>query len=85
MSVYSALDLSAWTAAIAAAWQRAYAMGLAHFFSWLHHAGEDPDRVTRQIVGSYIAEFARGGMQGAVTARRTHKGRRQVVDPIIFA
>jgi integrase/recombinase XerD len=48
--------------------QQAYAMGLAHFFSWLHHAGEDPDHVTRQIVGSYIAEFARGGRQGAVTS-----------------
>jgi integrase/recombinase XerD len=48
--------------------QQAYAMGLAHFFSWLHHAGEDPDHVTRQIVGSYIAEFSRGGRQGAVTS-----------------
>jgi site-specific recombinase XerD len=34
--------------------QRAYAIGLAHFFSWLRASGGDPDRVTRQIVGSYI-------------------------------
>ena len=49
--------------------QRAYALGLAHFFSWLHASGGDPDRVTRQIVGSYITEFARGAKQGAVGAR----------------
>ncbi len=61
-------DCSAYT-------RRAYALGLAHFFSWLHNAGEDPDHVTRQIVGSYIAEFARGGRQGAVTSSRTHKAR----------
>ena len=50
--------------------QRAYAIGLAHFFSWLHASGGDPDHVTRQIVGSYITEFARGAKQGAVGARR---------------
>jgi hypothetical protein len=38
--------------------QRAYAIGLAHFFSWLHTSGGNPDRVTRQAVGSYITEFA---------------------------
>jgi integrase/recombinase XerD len=58
-------DCSAYT-------QRAYAIGLAHFFSWLHHTGRDPDDVTRQIVGSYIAEFARGYRQGAVTSSGTH-------------
>jgi integrase/recombinase XerD len=46
--------------------QRAYALGLAHFFSWLHASGGDPDQVTRQIVGSYITEFARGAKQSAV-------------------
>ena len=40
--------------------QRAYALGLAHFFSWLRASGGDPDQVTRQIVGSYITEFAQG-------------------------
>jgi integrase/recombinase XerD len=54
---------------------RAYAIGLAHFFSWLHHAGGNPDHVTRQIVGSYIAEFTRGAKQGAITSRRVQKAR----------
>jgi site-specific recombinase XerD len=48
--------------------QRAYAIGLAHFFNWLDHTGGDPDRVPRQIVGSYISEFARASRQGAITA-----------------
>ncbi len=55
--------------------QRAYAIGLAHFFSWLHAAGGDPDHVTRQIVGSYITAFARSARQGAVGARGTQKPR----------
>jgi site-specific recombinase XerD len=49
--------------------QRAYAIGLAHFFSWLHASGQQPDRVTRQIVGSYNADFARGSKLGAVASR----------------
>ena len=55
--------------------QRAYAIGLAHFFSWLHASGGDPDHVTRQIVGSYITEFARGAKQGAVGAHSAQKPR----------
>jgi integrase/recombinase XerD len=55
--------------------QRAYAIGLAHFFNWLHRSQQDPDHVTRQIVGSYIAEFARGRTQGAVISSRTDKAR----------
>lgn len=55
--------------------QRAYAIGLAHFFSWLQAADCDPDRVTRQIVGSYIAEFARGTKQSAVVSRSAEKPR----------
>ena len=55
--------------------QRAYAIGLAHFFNWLHHAGGDPDHVTRQTFGSYIAEFAWSGRQGAVTSSYAHKVR----------
>src|SRR5579863_7210166 len=55
--------------------QRAYAIGLAHFFNWLHRSQQDPDHVTRQIVGSYIAEFARGRKQGAVISSRTDKAR----------
>jgi len=61
-------DCSAYT-------QRAYAIGLAHFFNWLDHSGGDPDRVTRQIVGSYISEFARGGRQGAITPDGAPKAR----------
>ena len=53
--------------------QRAYAIGLAHFFSWLHALGGD--HVTRQIVGSYITEFARGARQGAVSAHSAKKPR----------
>jgi integrase/recombinase XerD len=55
--------------------QRAYAIGLVHFFSWLHHAGGDPDHVTRQILGNYIAEFARGDKQGAIVSGRVQKAR----------
>jgi site-specific recombinase XerD len=55
--------------------QRAYAIALAHFFSWLRASGGDPDRVTRQIVGSYIDAFAQGAKQGAVGARGAQKPR----------
>ncbi len=55
--------------------QRAYAIGLAHFFSWSHAHGHHPDRVTRQTISSYIAEFARGLKQGAVVWRSAHKQR----------
>ena len=54
--------------------QRAYAIGLAHFFSWLRASRGDPDHVTRQIVGSYITEFARGAKQGAVDAHSAEIG-----------
>jgi len=53
--------------------QRAYALGLAHFFSWLRGSGDDPGRITRQMVGRYITEFARGAKQGAVRTRSTEK------------
>jgi site-specific recombinase XerD len=55
--------------------QRAYAIGLAHFFSWLRASRGDPDHVTRQIVGSYITEFARGAKQGAVDAHSAQRPR----------
>ena len=55
--------------------QRAYAIGLAHFFNWLHHAGGNPDNVTRQSFGGYIAEFARGSKQGAIASGRVKKAR----------
>ena len=55
--------------------QRAYALGLAHFFSWLHASGGDPDHVTRQVVGSYITELAQGVKQGAVPTHSAQKPR----------
>src|SRR6266849_265994 len=55
--------------------QRAYALGLAHFFSWLNALGGDPDHVTRQVVGSYITEFVRGAKQGAVAKHSVQKPR----------
>jgi integrase/recombinase XerD len=55
--------------------QRAYALGLAHFFSWLRASGGDPDHVTRQAVGNYMTEFARGARQGAVSAHSAKKPR----------
>ncbi len=51
--------------------QRAYAIGLAHFFNWLYCSGLDPDQVTRQTVGNYIVEFSHGSKQGAVVSRST--------------
>jgi site-specific recombinase XerD len=55
--------------------QRAYALGLAHFFSWLHASGGDPDHVTRQAVGIYITEFGRGARQGPIGVRSAEKPR----------
>ena len=43
--------------------------------SWLHASGGNPDPVTRQIVGGYITEFARGARQGAVSAHSSEKPR----------
>src|SRR5260370_36471452 len=55
--------------------QRAYAIGLAHFFNWLSSSGLDPDHVKRQIVGDYIVEFSRGSKQGAVVSQSAPKPR----------
>ena len=56
--------------------QRAYAIGLVHFFNWLHCSGVDPDQVTRQIVGNYIVEFSRGSRQGAVVSQSAQMPRK---------
>jgi integrase/recombinase XerD len=56
--------------------QRAYAIGLAHFFNWLIISGLGPDHVTRQIIGNYIVEFSRGSKQGAVVSRSAQAPRR---------
>ncbi len=45
---------------------RAYAIGLAHFFTWLSKVGEMPQQVSRHVVGRYISEFSRGVREGAL-------------------
>jgi site-specific recombinase XerD len=45
--------------------QRAYALGLAHFFGWLGETATAVDAVTHQIVGQYIAVFAQAPKGGA--------------------
>jgi hypothetical protein len=52
-------DCSAYT-------QRAYAIGLAHFLSWLHDAGESLERANRQIISRYIAEFSQSELLGTI-------------------
>jgi integrase/recombinase XerD len=55
--------------------QRAYALGLAHFFTWLDANGVEPERVTRQILGRYIADFGESEPGGAVVTRAAPKVR----------
>jgi integrase/recombinase XerD len=55
--------------------QRSYALGLAHFFTWLEAEGVEPDRVTRQIVGRYVAAFGESKPGGAVATRAAPKER----------
>jgi len=55
--------------------QRAYALGLAHFFTWLSGNGVEPERVTRQIIGRYIADFGESEPRGAVATRAAPKMR----------
>ncbi len=55
--------------------QRAYALGLAHFFTWLGANGVEPERATRQVIGRYIADFGASEPGGAVTTRAAPKTR----------
>src|SRR6266481_2144780 len=55
--------------------QRAYALGLAHFFTWLGENGVEPERVTRQIIGRYISDFGESEPCGAVTTHAAPKMR----------
>lgn len=55
--------------------QRSYALGLAHFFTWLGAEGVEPERVTRQIVGRYVAAFEASKPGGAVSTRTAPKSR----------
>lgn len=55
--------------------QRAYAIGLAHFLSWLHDVGESPERVSRQVISRYIGEFSQSELQGAIGPRSADRVR----------
>jgi site-specific recombinase XerD len=55
--------------------QHAYALGLAHFFTWLGANGVEPERVTRQVIGRYIADFGESEPGGAVATRTAPKAR----------
>ena len=50
---------------------RAYATGLAHFFSWLHDSGKSPDDVTRHVTGQYIGAFGKSPGLGPRAPRQT--------------
>jgi hypothetical protein len=49
-----AVDRSAYT-------QRAYALGLAHFFDWLAETDRSLVEVERPVIAAYIADFRAGG------------------------
>lgn len=55
--------------------KRAYALGLAHFFTWLDANCVEPEQVTRQIIGRYIADFGESEPRGAVATRAAPKMR----------
>lgn len=63
----SACDRSAYT-------QRAYALGLAHFFEWLSEAGRSLVEVERPAVAEYIAEFRAGRKMGAARVDESRIG-----------
>jgi len=48
---------------------RSYALGMAHFFTWLGANSVEPEQVTRQIIGRYIADFGENEPHGAVAMR----------------
>jgi len=46
---------------------RSYAVGIADFLGWLHHAGIAVDEVTRHVAGRYVSAFSnapKGGFAG---------------------
>jgi integrase/recombinase XerD len=55
--------------------QRAYAIGLAHFLSWLHDAGERLEHASRQVISRYITGFSQSELQGAIGSRSSDKVR----------
>jgi len=64
-------DCSAYT-------MRSYAIALAHFCTWLQQSGSRLDSVTRQTIGSYIAEFSQSNSQGAVKSKSKPKEPRTI-------
>jgi len=55
--------------------RRAYAIGLAHFLSWLYDAGERLEHASRQVIGRYITDFSQSQLQGAIGSRPVDKVR----------
>jgi integrase len=62
-----AVDRSAYT-------QRAYALGLAHFFSWLAEMGWSLVEVDRPVIAAYIADFRAGRKAGATRVDESRIG-----------
>jgi integrase/recombinase XerD len=52
---------------------RAYATGLAHFFSWLSNSDKQINDVTRQIVGEYIAAFGQASPDRPLVSRHAQR------------
>jgi site-specific recombinase XerD len=48
---------------------------MAHFFTWLGENSVEPEQVTRQIIGRYIADFGESEPHGAVATRTAPKTR----------
>jgi integrase/recombinase XerD len=63
----AAMDRSAYT-------QRAYALGLAHFFGWLATTGRSLVDVERPVIAEYIADFRAGGKVGATRVDESRIG-----------
>jgi integrase/recombinase XerD len=66
LSYLSARGCSAYTL-------RAYATGLAHFFSWLRESNGCADDVTRHVVEEYIAAFGQASPRRALISRQSHQ------------
>lgn len=63
----AAMDRSAYT-------QRAYALGLAHFFDWLADTGRSLVEVERPVIAAYMADFRAGGKAGATRVDESRVG-----------
>jgi site-specific recombinase XerD len=63
---------------------RAYAFGLAHFFTWLHDSGTDADAVTHRIVEQYIGAFAHSPKGGACPPNSERAGHVDLITRTIY-